>query len=241
MIAVRKSPAPPDLILAGEEHVTELCAAFERDPALYLTGEKKWTFQEQIYRSELATLDACHQGKCCYCETALDANSEVEHWRPKSHYYWLAYSWDNLFLSCGFCNKKKGNAFPLDDPDARAMHHGMSISDERPGILKPDGDQDPKSHMKFKGDRPEGLTPLGRRTIELLGLDSPKHTGRLRRLAEVRLEREVCTRFTNSTDPDERLLAQKARGLVEEAMRPTSPYSAMIAAYMEANPLPTTS
>lgn len=47
--------------------------------------------------------------KCAYCEKKLlDTDLHIEHYRPKSVYYWLAYSWDNLLLSCGQCNRKKG-------------------------------------------------------------------------------------------------------------------------------------
>jgi hypothetical protein len=141
-------------------------------------------------------------------------------------------------LSCGFCNKKKGDAFPLEDPAARATHHGMSIALETPGILKPDGDQDPRDHIKFHGDRPEGLTPLGRKTIELLGLDSPKHGGRLRELDRVRLASRLYILDSASGDPERRRRADFARIFVEQAVRPDRPYSAMIAAYLEANPLP---
>jgi uncharacterized protein (TIGR02646 family) len=238
VITVCKGNAPLDLALAGEEHATALCAAYEVDSELYRTGKKKWTFREQIYRAAHAELDACHQGKCCYCETLLDANSEVEHWRPKSHYYWLAYSWDNLLLTCSFCNKKKGEKFPLEDPAARAMHHGMNIADERPSILKPDGDQDPRDHIKFRSDRPEGLTSLGRTTIEVLGLDSPKHGLRLRHLDKIRAAHAVCLLYAGSADPEKRRRAEIARSLVEKAVRPEEPYSAMIAAYLEANLLP---
>jgi uncharacterized protein (TIGR02646 family) len=238
MIPVRKGKAPHDLVLEGEEHVKELCAAYEADHELHCTRIRKWTFREEIYRSVQPDLAACHYGKCCYCETPLDANSEVEHWRPKSRYYWLAYSWDNLFLSCGFCNKKKGDAFPLDNPAARAMHHGMSIANETPSILKPDGDQDPREHIKFHGDRPEGLTELGRKTIEVLGLDSPKHGGRLRHLSKIREARKLYMLYVGSADHEKRRHAEIARNLVEQAVRPDEPYSAMIAAYLEANPLP---
>jgi uncharacterized protein (TIGR02646 family) len=237
VIPVHKSSAPPHLLLAGKEHATELCAAYDADPDLCRTGIKKWNFREDIYRSARAELDACHYGKCCYCEAPLDANSEVEHWRPKSRYYWLAYVWENLFLICGFCNKKKGEAFPIEDEAKRATHHGMSIADERPGILKPDGDEDPSHHIRFHDDRPEPLTPLGLKTIEVLGLDSPKHRGRLRHLAEIRAACALYRLNAESADPEKRVCAESARIFVETAVRPDKPYSATISAYLKANPL----
>jgi hypothetical protein len=115
VIPIEKGAAPPDLIRAGEEHARELCAAYDADPESYRSG-KKMEVRKPIYASKVvkAELEARQHGKCCYCETLLDdhkpyAYSEVEHWRPKSSYYWLGYSWDNLLLSRGFCNKKKGD------------------------------------------------------------------------------------------------------------------------------------
>lgn len=52
--------------------------------------------------------------KCAYCEQKLlDAPKHIEHYRPKDLYYWLAYSWDNLLLSCGSCNSSKGIKFQV--------------------------------------------------------------------------------------------------------------------------------
>lgn len=55
--------------------------------------------------------------KCAYCEKKLlDSPKHIEHYRPKKGgYYWLAYSWDNLLLSCGECNSAKSNHFPIDN------------------------------------------------------------------------------------------------------------------------------
>jgi uncharacterized protein (TIGR02646 family) len=238
VIAIQKGEAPPDLVRAGGEHAEELCKAYEANPGAYTSGVQKMVFRETIYQSTIPALEACHNGKCCYCEPPLDANSEVEHWRPKSKYYWLAYTWDNLLYCCGFCNKKKLQQFPLADPDKRAMHHGMRIEDETPEILKPDGDIDPRDHIKFHGDRPEGLTPLGCKTIEVLGLDSPKRTLRARRIAKIRADHAVCVLYSNSADPEERNKAATARNFIEEALRPHMPYSAMVADFLAENPLP---
>ncbi|MFK5975248.1 MAG: TIGR02646 family protein [Sulfurovum sp.] len=50
--------------------------------------------------------------KCAYCEKDIkDEDKHIEHYRPKSRYYWLAYSWDNLLFSCGQCNRPKGRKF----------------------------------------------------------------------------------------------------------------------------------
>jgi len=56
--------------------------------------------------------------KCAYCEatTKIVSPGDVEHFRPKSKYWWLAYCYDNYLVSCSVCNSTfKGNKFPLLD------------------------------------------------------------------------------------------------------------------------------
>ena len=56
--------------------------------------------------------------KCVYCEapTSVVAFGDVEHYRPKSEYWWLAYCYDNYLFSCQLCNNSKSNDFPVDGP-----------------------------------------------------------------------------------------------------------------------------
>ncbi len=57
--------------------------------------------------------------KCAYCETptSVVAFGDVEHYRPKSVYWWLAYVYDNYLASCAVCNQKfKGARFEHDGP-----------------------------------------------------------------------------------------------------------------------------
>jgi len=59
-----------------------------------------------------------HQ-KCAYCETptSVIAFGDVEHYRPKSVYWWLAYVYDNYLASCTLCNQKyKGSEFEIEGP-----------------------------------------------------------------------------------------------------------------------------
>jgi hypothetical protein len=158
--------------------------------------------------------------------------------RNTQSYYWLAYSWDNLLFCCGDCNKRKGNQFPLADPAKRATHHAMRIEDETPAILKPDGPQDPSDDIHFQGKQPVGLTDLGRKTIEVLGLDSPKHGGRARYFDKLSLKRATWVLHRRSVDPEKRMDAEVARRFLEESLRREMPYCAMATAYLKAHPLP---
>ena len=53
--------------------------------------------------------------KCAYCESPAESqHGDVEHFRPKSVWWWLALCYDNYLLSCQICNQSyKGDKFPL--------------------------------------------------------------------------------------------------------------------------------
>src|SRR5688572_11899819 len=83
-------------------------------------------------------IDVFH-GKCAYCETPQV--SELTHHRPKSgakgfkgivdpeHYFWLAFEWTNLYLTCGICNSNKRTMFPVEGPRAAVK---QPVTSERP-------------------------------------------------------------------------------------------------------------
>lgn len=55
-------------------------------------------------------------GKCAYCEsnTSSVAHGDVEHFRPKSVYWWLAFCVDNYVFACQLCNQThKKDYFPI--------------------------------------------------------------------------------------------------------------------------------
>ena len=55
-------------------------------------------------------------GKCAYCEASTEtvAHGDVEHFRPKSIYWWLAFCYDNYLFACQLCNQTyKGDNFPM--------------------------------------------------------------------------------------------------------------------------------
>jgi hypothetical protein len=59
-----------------------------------------------------------NDGKCAYCEApaAAVAYCDVEHFRPKSIWWWLSCCYDNYVLACQICNQVyKGDSFPLAD------------------------------------------------------------------------------------------------------------------------------
>ncbi len=72
------------------------------------------------------TLEKLYNNKCAYCETNIE-RWDVEHFRPKSLYPWLAYSWDNLLLACPTCNGHKSNHFETINEKAKLETHDLEI------------------------------------------------------------------------------------------------------------------
>jgi hypothetical protein len=115
-------------------------------------------------------------GKCAYCEapTALVAHGDVEHFRPKSHYWWLAYCYDNYLFSCQICNQSyKGNDFPLADDTMRlaapVLTAGATLEQKREFVrlFAPDpfgaGEGQPWNEFEaaLKGEGAHLLNPYG--------------------------------------------------------------------------------
>ncbi len=77
---------------------------------------KKIPFDSAYWTEAKAQLKKETHGKCAYCEAPTDgvAHGDVEHFRPKSIYWWLAYTYDNYLFSCQICNQTyKSDSFPI--------------------------------------------------------------------------------------------------------------------------------
>jgi uncharacterized protein (TIGR02646 family) len=110
----------------------------------------------------------------CVCEER-GSLWDVEHFRPKgsvaedrSHhgYWWLAYTWENLYLSCVPCNQRRKDQPTFDEPvlgptagkldqfpiaGQRVPNPGDYLDDELPLLLDPCRDQ-PDLHLMFDAD-----------------------------------------------------------------------------------------
>lgn len=76
----------------------------------------KQKFKSERWKEAKPQLLKETNSKCAYCEapTAVVAYGDVEHYRPKSKYWWLAYCYDNYLPSCQLCNQKyKGANFQV--------------------------------------------------------------------------------------------------------------------------------
>ena len=85
-------------------------------------------------------------GKCAYCEapTSVVAYGDVEHYRPKSKYWWLAYCYENYLPSCQLCNQiYKSAKFPVKNtrmisPVKIRSNSTDDFIDSKAGDLTPD-------------------------------------------------------------------------------------------------------
>jgi hypothetical protein len=89
----------------------------KRDRELESGNDKKW--KSSIWKEAKKQLLEETHDKCAYCETPtrVVAYGDVEHFRPKSIYWWLAYCYENYLASCTVCNQEyKKDHFKLSDP-----------------------------------------------------------------------------------------------------------------------------
>lgn len=137
------------------------------------------------YEVVKAELFAAQQRKCCYCEKLQEQakHRDVEHFRPKARYWWLAWTWDNLLFACIDCNREyKKTQFPLASGSCALAAEQAPPGDERPLLIDPaDPASDPLAEIEFRREKiasrerwvPYGLTERGRETIRVCGLDRP--------------------------------------------------------------------
>jgi uncharacterized protein (TIGR02646 family) len=79
-----------------------------------------------------------HGRACAYCQCALPANDpgDVEHFRPKAIYWWLAYEFQNYLLSCARCNRVyKKEHFPLPDGMTHCTYENRHEVDRQTFLL----------------------------------------------------------------------------------------------------------
>jgi uncharacterized protein (TIGR02646 family) len=249
MIKVSKPIAVPNILsTTGKTTTISNCALYDANPTAYNSGKLKITILSSIYNDSVikATLKKAQYGKCCFCEKHQhDEYGAVEHYRPKSAYktkrkeklkkpgyYWLGYTWTNLFFVCGPCNTKKGNIFPLNNETNRVKNHKGNISVEKPLLLDPSGRKDPTKHIKFNDELPYGVSTEGKQTIEICKLDR-EGLNKERRLHLDLIEDKVLIIISNR-DPAAVIRAVK---YIKGAIKPEAKFSSMTANYLSKLPI----
>lgn len=247
MIRIARTASAPAILANGVSLVQAMNKAKKANPATAGTKTKPFEFDSSIYGHQDVknTLKALQHEKCAYCEGKFLAfcYGDIEHYRPKAYsqqrpggrtirpgYYWLAYDWNNLLLSCELCNRaRKRNVFPLRDPTKRA-DTPRKVAHEKPLILDPAGKDDPHDHIRFVGNVPGAITDVGEHTITLLGLDRSELNGlRLTHLGHVKALYTIV-RLADKLGADAELVAEgvKAKAQLQGFVSDHSEFSAMI-------------
>ncbi len=239
----RPEQAPAVLLRAGKEKTRLNCESYDQNEEAYRSGSEKFKFDRNTYAHKTvknALLRAQHR-KCCYCESKFRVNSPgaVEHFRPKGAvkkksdtakhypgYYWLAYSWRNLLVSCETCNTSyKGSLFPLVDEDTRSQSHRDHVEEEIQTFIDPSC-ENPECHIRFRGAEVEHLTERGLKTIQGLGLRRGElEDARAEVLEPLEILNSIIQSAGGKVEPSK---VSRARDLLKKATRPEAQYSAMM-------------
>ena len=177
-------------------------AATEKLIGLVRRGEE-WDISDKLYKRQKEEYYEAFNGKCGYCEKKIERpyESELDHFRPKKTptnidnkgimvnrcdctiphrgYYWLAYDWENLMISCQLCNKPnnqekkklgKRNKFPMKD-DEYALVPGEEIYED-PLLINP-REEYPEKYLKynFENGHLRAIDDKGQTCIDVFGLN----------------------------------------------------------------------
>ncbi len=249
MIFIHRTDEPNILQRKGNAKLLTLCTAYD-------DGVTEFNFERCIYAdsSVKEALISMQHGKCCFCEskTTHIGYGDVEHYRPKAGYkqdeseplqkpgyYWLAYEWDNLLLSCTLCNQQyKKNLFPLLTPEKRARNHHDDIAAEQPLLINPTHIK-PQNYIGFREEVPYAIDDniYGKTTIKALGLDRENLNDKRRTiLAEINLLFDLIKLADNQSENSElQTLARQANQKLKQSVLATAEYSAMATAYIDEN------
>lgn len=107
--------------------------------------ENVWTELKEIFHEK-------QEMRCAICEKELNDvySQDIEHYRPKTHYWWIAYDPSNYYLSCGECNRSyKKTHFPLyKDQTPVSYESKEEIKNEIALLLNPRFDR-PNEYFKL--------------------------------------------------------------------------------------------
>ncbi|MEG1739991.1 MAG: HNH endonuclease [Akkermansia sp.] len=169
-------------------------------------------------------LKKIHNGKCVYCEQIIE-QFHIEHYRPKSIYYWLAFSWDNLLLACPVCNQEKLDAFPLEgspsieppkiinNKDIKIKFNNLSSKlnkKEKPILVNPEL-EDPENFIIFTHNGEMNSTdPRYQKTIEICQLSRHDLVERRRRIIDS-LQRKIKEDLVQAKNVEEQRIKVGSR------------------------------
>ena len=238
MIKIDRGEPPRDTALDKERD-----KKLEEIRKLANSGELKSKCIDNLWSDSKAKkfLHQSQNGKCCYCERKRNKKIEtdVEHFRPKAGvkeakkhqgYWWLAYSWENLFIACKTCNQEyKQTRFPLKDEGKRAYKEDCDLGEEKPFLINP-LEEDPELFIDYDLEETHlmakaiGKCERGEKTVdELTGINDrevmEQRAGRLKDY-NILVRSLELVRFLENNGTDElRSMADKLRSEADRCLR----------------------
>jgi uncharacterized protein (TIGR02646 family) len=206
VISIEREPEPEILQRKKEEWLARFLnkrakGTARPDPSKYAHEDIK------------AALQRMSHGKCFYCESKLDDGGQVDHYVELADDPALAFTWTNLYLSCGPCNQaKKGT---------KHVPRDACVDPCAPG-------SDPEVHLTFDDELilPKNDSARGRATIRKFALDSlALNHQRCRALRD--LER-TCWFLEKRAAQSGRSLDDDERELLMRFGQPERPFSLML-------------
>lgn len=175
--------------------------------------------RQYAHREIKNTLEAMSFHKCFYCETKLrDSDGEVEHYIEVAEAPARAFDWDNLYLSCHSCNRRKlaNSTIPVSE------------------CIDPcDLTEDPTAHLTFDDEyiRPKANSTKGAQTIHKYQLDRAELD--YLRLKQLQLfERTLRELRERQVRDGSKQLNAAEKELLSSFKEPHHAFSAMFQAYL---------
>lgn len=184
----RASPAflSSEVVLAEKQRLLEY---LRRDPDE--RRSRRDNLNESLFFDPSLRLELheAFSGTCAFCERAVGKSNDdesilrVAHFRPlrfvrerfeidKDYYLWLAFEWQNLHGVCAYCDKAKGNRFPVAGKRADFLSTYDTINRRERRLLLDPCQDDPSKHLLFRcTGLVEPLTAQGSATIEIFDLN----------------------------------------------------------------------
>ena len=178
-------------------------------------------FHQRYKQSDIKEkLKNIYSDKCAFCEQEIkeckdnnleECSSTVEHYRPKSKYYWLAYSWDNLLWCCHRCNQNKDNSFDIENSLGtfdkttflKKIHNTSQIYNriEKPLMVHPEFD-DVVNKLEFNNGVITSEDIRVKYTIETCGLDRDDLNEKRQTIIEDFIENIIDKKLKNESIQD---------------------------------------
>lgn len=214
MMYIQRLSKPETLENNAAQWTAEFLAARVINPQKKRPDSSKYAHKE--IKNYLAGMSFC---KCFYCERPLSENEyEIDHFIEASERPDLAFAWENLYLSCKDCNRKKIANAKLPNTNTLNPCSNEHLHEE---------------HLAFDDEqiRSRNGSELGLKTIQKYRLDRDDlDTRRVRALREFDLR---LSKFRqNLVKEGRKILSEQEKEILDSFRQPERPFSLMFAYYI---------